>query len=237
MHEELRIYTYTIHMNIFRLNPRLRNSKFWLCVLLYGLYSPAIASNDAKHLSINHIPVCMNFGCKEKQHVALTRAEWDSAANWLKQDADSPAAERQQIKQAIGWMEVLIGRHTPTHKDVGGDLGNDSADFPGQLDCIDEANNTTTYLSLFQQHGLLKHHKVIDQAYRRAIFDQHWAGQIETLKDGQRWVVDSWFQNNGFLPYLQKSEAWEDIPFFTSYLDSSQLNAAENNSLLSNLFN
>jgi hypothetical protein len=179
----------------------------------------------------------MDFGCKHQQTIALSDEQWKSVANWF-QDTSSAHAERKQIKQAIGWMEVVVGQLTPTHRDVGGDLLNEEKEaiFPGQLDCIDESLNTTTYLKLFEQNGLLKHHKVLDRAYRRAIFDQHWAGQIEALETGERWVVDSWFQHNGFLPYMQRSEEWKDIPIFTSYLDSSQP-TEEKKSLLRRLFN
>lgn len=188
-------------------------------------------------VSIQNLPVCMDFGCKHQQTIALNDEEWKSVANWF-QDTSSAHTERKQIKQAIGWMEVVVGRHTPTYRDVGGDLMNEEKEaiFPGQLDCIDESLNTTTYLKLFEQNGLLKHHKVLDRAYRRAVFDQHWAGQIEALESGERWVVDSWFQHNGFLPYLQRSEEWEDISIFTSYLDSSQPKE-EKKSLLRRLFN
>lgn len=189
-------------------------------------------------LSIHNLPICMDFGCKHKQTISLSETEWKSVANWLDQDAPDAKTERKYIKQAIGWMEVIVGRHTPTHRDVGGDLINDEKEavFPGQLDCIDESLNTTTYLTLFEQNGLLKFHKVLDRAYRRAIFDQHWAGQIETLDGGERWVVDSWFQHNGYLPYLQLSKEWEDISIFTSYLDSSQTTEG-NDSLFRRLFN
>lgn len=197
--------------------------------------SVAVAGDAA--ISINSLPICMNFGCKQKQTISLKQSEWESVANWLKQPTNDPQTEREYIKKAIGWMEVVVGRHTPTHRDVGGDLVNERAVFPGQLDCIDEANNTTTYLTLFEQNGLLKYHKVVEQAYRRAIFDQHWAGQIEEIETGQRWVVDSWFQHNGYLPYIQTAVKWGDIPFFTSYLDSSQPKNKEKENLVQRILN
>lgn len=204
-------------------------------VVYVCLQSLPVQANEAS-IAIDDIPICMDFGCKRKQTISINKKEWDSVANWLNPPAPDAFTERQNIKKAIGWMEVIVGRHTPTHRDKGGDLGKDTV-FPGQLDCIDEANNTTTYLQLFESNGLLKYHKVIEQAYRKAIFDQHWAGQIETLETGERWVVDSWFQNNGHLPYLQLSSEWEDIPFFTSYLDSSQPQPDKKESLLRRIFN
>lgn len=87
--------------------------------------------------------------------------------------------------------------------------------FPGQQDCIDESINTTTYLRLFEQQGLLRHFKVIERAYRQAIIDQHWAAQIRQESNGARFVVDSWFQPNGYLPVIQASEDWEDLSLWS----------------------
>lgn len=168
------------------------------------------------------ITVCMDFGCKNPHSVQISKADWQTVAGWFSPVAETPEAEREQIKSAIGWMEEVIGRYTPTHNDIGGNLNEEGETiFPGQLDCIDESLNTTTYLRLFELHGLLKHHKVLDRAYRQSLFDQHWAGQVQT-PNGERWVVDSWFQHNGYLPYVQLAEKWEKIPLITSYLDSSQ---------------
>ncbi len=178
------------------------------------LAAPAGAETTS---GVNSIPVCYNFGCKTQMQVSLTAQEWLGVAGWFTPPAPSAAAEREQIRQAVGWMEVLIGQHTPTHRDKGMNLSHAEALFPGQLDCIDESKNTTTYLRLFESHGLLRWHRVVDRAYRRAIFDQHWAGQIEETANGTRYVVDSWFEDNGYLPYVQASAQWEDIPYlFTS---------------------
>lgn len=212
-----------------------RSSALLVVALVLLLPTPAEASSAA--VGIDRIPVCMNFSCKHTQYVTLEPEEWDSIANWLRPAAETPEDERQRIVNAIGWFESVVGQHTPTHRDLGGDLGNPEANFPGQLDCIDESLNTTTYLMLLEKNGLLKHHRVVERAYRRAIFDQHWAGQIETLAGGERWVIDSWFQNNGYLPYLQRETEWQDINiFYTSNLDSSQPKPRQEGSLFSRLF-
>jgi hypothetical protein len=182
-----------------------------------GIEAPAF-------VSLGSIPVCYDFGCKNKSVVNLPVTEWKEVTGWFIPVATSPEQERGQIKNAIGWMEVLIGRHTPTHRDLAFDLPREddvSYLFPGQQDCIDEAVNTTTYLRLLELNGLLKHHTVIEQAYRRAIFDQHWAGQIRENSTGTRYVVDSWFQPNGYLPVIQASKEWEDINLISAVIDDS----------------
>ncbi|MCY4050310.1 MAG: hypothetical protein OXE41_08215 [Gammaproteobacteria bacterium] len=173
---------------------------------------------------LDAITVCYNFGCKTRSTVNLSEQEWLEVANWFNPPAKTPKEELRQIKHAIGWMEVLIGRYTPTHKDLAFSLPrveNYRDLFPGQQDCIDESTNTTTYLLLFEKQGLLQHFEVIERAYRQAIFDQHWAAQVREKSTGSRFVVDSWFQPNGYLPVIQASEEWEDIPFMSAVIDSS----------------
>lgn len=182
------------------------------------------ASDEAPQLSsigINSIAVCYNFNCRSRSHVSLSRLEWAQVAGWFIPAAKNADDEREQIRHAVGWLEELIGRYTPTYRDVAGNLP-ENAQMPGQLDCIDESRNTTTYLKLLQTNGLLRFHAVVERAYRRALFDQHWSGQIEELANGERYVVDSWFQDNGMLPYVQTASSWKDIPLFSSYSDNSE---------------
>ncbi len=177
-----------------------------------------------QNISLDAIPVCYDFGCKNRTTVNLPLDEWHTVAHWFSPAAATPAVEREQIKNAIGWMEVVIGRHTPTHKDLAFDLpanGDEDGIFPGQLDCIDEAVNTTSYLKLFETHGLLKHHAVLEAAYRRSLFDQHWAGQVREKQTGKRFVIDSWFQPNGYLPVVQDGKHWQDISLLSAVVDNS----------------
>jgi hypothetical protein len=116
-------------------------------------------------------------------------------------------------------MEQIVGSMTPTDRDRGGnDFEGD--DWSGQMDCIDESTNTTSYLNLFEQHGLLKWHRVKERVYRAPrILDQHWAAQIEHTATGQRYAVDSWYKDNGERPYVQMVEAWKRKEAFASAVD------------------
>ncbi len=203
----------------------------WLVpALLAGLFAPSVGA-EAGVTGRNHgvsipdrvfraaIPVCYDFRCRSREVVSLSDEEWDTVVGWFREPAATPAGERDQIRRAIGWLEVLVGRHTPTHRDLAADELEEPR-RPGQLDCIDESVNTTTYLRLLEYNGLLQHHEVIEEAYRRAIFDQHWAGQIREIGSGTRYVVDSWFQPNGYLPIIQNSEDWEDITMLTAVVDN-----------------
>ncbi len=212
-------------------NQNLKVMRLLAVIFLVTLVVPAMAAKNQgikapMQVDIHAIPVCYDFACKSSAVVDLPVAQWREVAGWFSSAAPTPAQERQQIKQAIGWMETLIGRHTPTHKDLAFNLPVGQEDlsnlFPGQQDCIDEAVNTTTYLRLLEQQGLLRHHTVIEQAYRKALFDQHWAGQIREIVSGKRYVVDSWFQPNGYLPVIQNSPDWENIRPLSALVDSSR---------------
>jgi len=200
-----------------------------LLVLTLGLTVSTRASDEASVLSsigINSVAVCYNFSCSERSHVSLSQHEWAQVAGWFNPAASNAGEERQQIRHAVGWMEELVGRHTPTHRDVAGNLP-ENAQMPGQLDCIDESRNTTTYLKLLQTNNLLRFHRVVERAYRRALFDQHWSGQIEEISNGDRYVVDSWFQDNGMLPYVQSVNSWKQIPLFSSFQDNSDAQGSQ----------
>lgn len=167
------------------------------------------------------IPICHGFGCKYKETVTISDQEWAQVKSWFREPAHTPEEERQQIRKATGWLEVIIGRYTPIHLDNGqNEL--DSSSTVGQLDCIDESHNMVMFLNLMAEEDLFRHHKVVEKAYRKTLMDQHYAGQIEELEKGTRWVVDSWFHPHGRLPYIQESKEWHDISFFGSaYEDNS----------------
>lgn len=162
-------------------------------------------------------PVCYDFTCKREEVVTLSPSHWQSILDLFDEPAATPHEERLIIQKAIGRMEQLSGFHTPTYRDLARNYtGEDKrlAELPGQMDCVDESINTTTYLELFERRGLLAHHRVVERAYRRALLNQHWAGQVEEYESGRRYVVDSWFFDNGELPYVIASDEWHDISPF-----------------------
>ena len=166
------------------------------------------------------IVVCHGFGCNIQSTISLSKSEWRSVTGWFKESTPDAKAERNQIRHAIGWMEVLVGRHGPGRKDRALDLQHITSKI-GQMDCIDESINTTTYLKMFEKQSLLRWHRVVERIQRRALFDAHWASQVEEIFTGNRYVIDSWFQDNGMLPNVQEAKDWSDIPFFTALRNNS----------------
>ncbi|MDX1512561.1 MAG: hypothetical protein R3174_02355 [Gammaproteobacteria bacterium] len=153
------------------------------------------------------LSVCFDFGCKRRQDVHIHTPEWRGIEELLANRPD-PAAERESIARAVAYMERIVGTMSPTGRDRGGNEYRED-DEPGQMDCIDESTNTTAYLSLFEERGLLEWHRVMDPVYRAPqILDQHWAARIEEVATGSQFAVDSWPGDNGEPPLIQRVDAW-----------------------------
>ena len=82
-------------------------------------------------------------------------------------------------------------------------------DLEKQMDCIDESTNTFQYLLALERRQLLKWHRV-DLKQRRIVwFLTHWTATITEIDSGRRFAVDSWYRDNGELPYIQPIEDWQ----------------------------
>jgi hypothetical protein len=106
-------------------------------------------------------------------------------------------------------MEQLVGEKTGTSGDRGGNLAGFGQQ--GQMDCIDESNNTMTYLKLLQQDGLLRHHVVQGRATRFGLSAgmPHTTAVILDVATEQRYAVDSWFFDNGEPPVIMLLDDWK----------------------------
>ncbi|MFM1891729.1 MAG: hypothetical protein RLZ44_806 [Pseudomonadota bacterium] len=151
-------------------------------------------------------PACLDYHCDRQQQVTLSTASWQEIRRLFAPLRDA-AGERAAIRQAIARLEQDVGRLTGTWRDLGENAA--GAGLPGQLDCIAESRNTTTYLRLLADDGLLRWHEVGERVRRqRWIFAIHWTAVIRDLADGSEYAVDSWPLDNGQPPYMQPLEAW-----------------------------
>ena len=149
---------------------------------------------------------CTDYHCDQGETVALSEAQWQQVVA-LFQSTESAEQEREQIRHAIALLETLVGRSTGTWRDLGKNVA--GAGQPGQLDCISESKNTTTYLQLLSDDGLIRRHQVEDRELRHPwILDLHWSAVIRDLNTGKRYAVDSWFLDNGKPPFIQPLEDW-----------------------------
>jgi hypothetical protein len=153
--------------------------------------------------------ICYGNSCRSISQLALPDSEWRHIQAIFLPAATSAAKEREMISTAVARLEQLIGAMTGTGHDRG---RNESSSNPldHRMDCIDESTNTTTYLYMLQQGGLLHWHRLRDPATRGFFFFgwPHTTAVIEAQNDRRLWAVDSWFHDNGEPPEILPLEQW-----------------------------
>lgn len=159
--------------------------------------------------TLNGFDMCMGGGCAEVKHVSLSLEEWQQIAAIFSDERAVPDAahERKLIALAIGKFEKMIGAKTGTSQDLAGTFNY----IPGQLDCNDEAINTTTYIRLMRQNGLVKLHETEDMRTRNFFFTgwPHSTAVMHEVATKERYAVDSWFYDNGFPATIVPFALWK----------------------------
>ena len=177
-----------------------------------GPPAPHYLQFEAKQPSGNTVSVCSAHGCRHKSTFTFTHADIAELTAIMQSgdEADTPIGERKALKAAIAWIETRIGPETGTARDRASlDLA--GAGDPGQMDCVDEATNTTSYLTVLAAHGLLRHHVVLRPMAKSALFLGRWThyfAVIQETQSGQRWAVDSFMYANGKPPIIMEAEKW-----------------------------
>ncbi len=181
------------------------------------------------------VHVCSAYGCKQRTKFTFNDKDLADLSDLMKKtrgkEPDSPEQERRAVAYAIGWIETRVGNAIGTKDDRAGMDFAASGD-PTQQDCVDEATNTTSYLTVLQNKGLLRHHTVstpfAKENFLRGVSGwTHWTAVLVekpfapppvkgkggtavagATPGGQRWAVDSWIYANGENPAIVKAEEW-----------------------------
>ncbi len=154
--------------------------------------------------------VCHRQGCAEHATVHLTVEEDLSIQEAFGTPAATAEQERAAITRAISRFEQIVGPRTGTDRDIGGTFP--GAFQGGQMDCIDESTNTTTYLHLLDKAGMLRWHDILTPATRFPIPRGWWPHTSAIIREratGTKYVVDSWFDDNGKPPYIVELSIWK----------------------------
>jgi hypothetical protein len=155
------------------------------------------------------VTVCSSYSCRHRAEVTFSDADLE-AIGALFVDVASPADERLALAQAVAAIEQMVGERTGTAGDRGLLYTEGSGD-PGQLDCIDETANTTSYLLIMEREKLLRHHIVRKPALRGALIDGRWphfTAVISERATGLDYSLDSWVGDNGEMPVVMPLELW-----------------------------
>lgn len=184
-------------------------------LLLLGLLAVSCSANEESRIALllptgaepKRFVACHGHGCRLRSEVGVTAAEWGRVATLLAAADDAPS-ERRSIAQAIGLMERFVGPRNGTAKDAPADVV--FADADGQLDCVDEAVNTTTYLRMMQAGGLLRWHRVGMPAARGMFVDgfPHKTATLREVGADRDYAVDSWYPGNGAPAHVVPLPIW-----------------------------
>lgn len=158
---------------------------------------------------LDDFDICYGGGCSVIANLALSDDDWQSVMVIFASDTDDAEQEREQIARAIGVLEKIVGAKTGTSADRAGTFNN--SNYPNQLDCNDEAINTTTYMRLMYQQGLIKLHEIEDTRTRNFFFNgwPHTTAVIREKASKHRYAVDSWFYDNGMPATIVPFEVWK----------------------------
>lgn len=153
--------------------------------------------------------VCHGHTCARLDTVSLDHEKWQRVRNIFSIPAADPESERRYIAEAVALLETLVGPLTGTAGEKGKNL--DGAGQDGQMDCIDESLNTTTYLKMLHAEGLLRWHKVESRS-TRGWFIFGWPHSTAVIREAQSdraFAVDSWFEDNGVPPHIMPLDVWK----------------------------
>lgn len=185
-------------------------------VLLLGACSvrtppPEVTGNISSSASPENLIYCFAHSCARQQKVIFTPDQWGQVRAIFAERAADVGQERQRIRRAVGLMERVAAAQAGTEDDVAG-----TTPFffqgsrPPQLDCYDEAINTSNFLGLMVRDGLLRHHRVRAPVQRWFIGGDyiHATAVIEESNGGALYAVDSSFHDNGEDAETPPLDAW-----------------------------
>jgi hypothetical protein len=153
--------------------------------------------------------VCYGHTCQYYVTLSLAADDWQYIRNIFSFPAVYAGEEREQIRKAIAYLETIIGEMTGTANDRGENFT--GMGESGQMDCVDEATNTSSYLTMMQADNLLKWHTV-DYRVSRGIGSfqaPHFTAVIREKQGGKYFAVDSWFLDNGEPPFIVPLVVWK----------------------------
>lgn len=153
--------------------------------------------------------VCHDLSCHSVTNLSLHEDEWAQVKRLFLPMAEHAESERQQIQQAIALLEQLVGSKIGTSHDLAKNQLTGSRH--GQLDCIDEATNTTVYLRMLESEGVLQWHQTAPRTSRGLLIGRapHNTATIIDTQSSVRYAVDAWYFDNGEPPAIVTLDSWK----------------------------
>jgi hypothetical protein len=173
------------------------------CLLLVALCGAAFADET--------VGICHGYGCQHQVVVRYTEGQLGQVRRLMFAATDA-ASERGVLAVAIGRLYEGGGEQSDIRNDRGGNFDDDNV--PGKMDCIDHSTSTTRLLQLLSRRGYLRWHRVLEPEVRyfAGLVPVHWSAVIEEKNqegEQRRFVVDSWFVDNGKPAVVLPLEEWK----------------------------
>ena len=172
-------------------------------------YRSYLSNKGVHQVSPEKFQHCHAYGCEKVDIIVFEEGQWSELDSMFKPASKSAGEEHERLIKAVGWFEREVGELNGTSEDV---YGTFKKFGPLQLDCVDESTNTTTYLSLIEQRGHLKFHRIRKPHMRAPFFGgggwPHLTAVITNKESGVEYAIDSWFGDNGEPPYIVPLEEW-----------------------------
>lgn len=149
------------------------------------------------------VKICYNHGCAASATVTFNEQQLADLAVLFRGHLNA-SEEREAIVQAVGMLARYAGEQSPIFRDKGRD---NDGNVDGRMDSADHSINTTAYLRVLENRGLLKLHRVQSRVLRGAT-KAHWAARIVEIRTHQEFAVDSWFFANGHPAVIFPLDEW-----------------------------
>ena len=142
----------------------------------------------------NRIRICTAHDCRVEIPFKLSADILNQTKNILTKAHDGES-ERQYLLESIAKIEQIIGQETHTNKDR---AGYNSFLEPGdatQMDDADETMNTTQYLLVMYNYGLVRYNILIGPK----IIQNKWVVVLQDTKTNKKYGLDTSVRANGEL--------------------------------------
>lgn len=154
--------------------------------------------------------ICHGYGCLVEEEIVFSEARLLPLGQQLLAAVDAES-ERKILSGVIGQLYAWAGEVSSIRNDRGGNY----ADPPGsgKMDCIDHSTSTSRLLALLAARKSLRWHRVgkVETRYLAWLLPVHYSAAIIENGDGEeaRFVVDSWFVDNGQPAVILPLEEWK----------------------------
>jgi hypothetical protein len=160
--------------------------------------------------SAEQMTICYGFVCRRRATLDFTASDKAELTKILGAGKATAPAERAAVQKAVVWFDKRVGPMIGTNNRVANaDIRSGAS--AGNFDCWDSTRNTSSFLFVLQEWGLLKHHTVGNPRYRGNILAMQLPHNTAVLVEKEskiEWVVDMWTTKYLQPPDVMLVETW-----------------------------